>query len=454
MNAAMQRIAVFGLGKVGITLAGCLLRAGKTVVGVDVVEPIVRTVNDRAVVTSEPGVLERIAPAWDRFRATTDPLSAVRSTEAAFVIVPTSSNALGGFSNAHILETVRAIGSALAQCTHPYTVSVVSTVMPGSSESQIIPALEQSSGRRIGPSLGYCYNPSFIAQGEIVKGIEQPSYVLIGEADRRSGDVISAIHQSMLVNEVPAARMTPVEAEVTKLASNTYETMRVTFANMLLSICSETPNANVDAITNALSHRMGKKFFRGAVPYGGPCWPRDNIALSAFMETINIPSMLPRTIDICNREHGLYVLRRILRECPRGSKVGVVGLAYKPGTPLIDRAFSIDLCRHLRDEGRVVKAWDPMAADTARAVLPADVEIVAAASDLADCDALVLTLPFPELMEFDWAHFSDKVVIDCWRALDPGTAHTLRQYVPLGITAAASAPRNPARDALFSQLTE
>jgi len=125
-----------------------------------------------------------------------------------------------------------------------------------------------------GPGLGYCYNPSFIALGEVVKGIEQPDYLLIGEADKHAGDTILSIHESVVKTPLPVARMRPVEAEIAKVASNTHETMRVSFANMLFSVCSEVPGADVDRVTEALAHRMGRRFFKGAVPYGGPCWPR------------------------------------------------------------------------------------------------------------------------------------------------------------------------------------
>src|ERR1700758_1591055 len=183
---------------------------------------------------------------------------------------------------------------------------MVSTGMPGTSAARFIPALEKASGRKIGAGLGYCYNPAFIALGEVVKGFEEPDYLLVGESDARSGDVIVDIHNKMIRNNAPLARMTPVEAEITKIASNTHETMRVSFANMLLSICSEVPGANVDRITEALAHRMGRRFFKGAVPYGGPCWPRDNEAFSVFMAAVRTPSTLPRAVDTFNDEHGNY----------------------------------------------------------------------------------------------------------------------------------------------------
>ena len=134
--------------------------------------------------------------------------------------------------------------------------------------------------------------------------METPDYALIGEADPKSGDRIEALHKSMIRNDAPVVRMKLIEAEIAKIACNTHETMRVSFANMLFSLCAEVPGADVDKITGALSYRMGQRFFKGAVPYGGPCWPRDNRALAVFMDAVGVPSLMPRTIDQSNGEHG------------------------------------------------------------------------------------------------------------------------------------------------------
>ena len=109
----------------------------------------------------------------------------------------------------------------------------------------------------------------FIALGEIVKGFTEPDFVLIGEADKESGDCVFNSIKNMLSLNPPVSRMSLPESEITKIASNTHETMRVAFANMLMSICDEVPKCNVDTVTNALAHRMGKRFFKGATPYGG-----------------------------------------------------------------------------------------------------------------------------------------------------------------------------------------
>jgi UDPglucose 6-dehydrogenase len=297
----------------------------------------------------------------------------------------------------------------------------------------VIPCLEQASGKKVNRDFGYAYNPSFIALGDVVNGIERPDYVLIGEADRQAGDTIFEVHSSMVVTKPPIARMTPVEAEITKIASNTHETMRVSFANMLLSICSEVPRANVDRITNALAHRMGRRFFKGAVPYGGPCWPRDNQAFSVFMDAVGVPSVLPRAVDTFNEEHGSYVLRKILGLTAAGETVSLIGLAYKPGTPVIERSFGIDLAGWLVQEGRKVIGWDPMAMSQARRALGERIVFSETAEDCVRASSLtVIALPLPELEQIDWSAAGATTVLDCWRCAPAEAVRKAARYVALG----------------------
>lgn len=429
-----EGVSVFGLGKVGIALAAALISAGNHVTGVDVNDELVQSLYKGTFRTNEPGVMDRLSAAKPgQFRATTLAAEAVAQSAASFIIVPTPSNPLGGFSNLYVMEALEAIGRAAAQRRGAHVVSVISTVLPRSSQIQLIPALERAAGRRIGDCLGYCYNPSFIAQGEIMKGLLQPDYVLIGEADQASGETVGAIHRQLVVNQAPIVRMTPTEAEITKLASNSHDAMRVAFANMLLSLCNELPEADIDHVTRALAHRLGHRFLKGAVPFGGPCWPRDNQAMAAFMDLIGLPATLPDAINRANIEHGRYVQNAVFGAAPRGGRVGVLGLAYKPETPLVEQSFGVDLAAALAAEGRQVVGWDPMANEYARSLLRDRIIIARTPEECLRCDVTVIALPLPGLAALDWSQASAATIIDCWRVLDPQHRKLARNYIPLGI---------------------
>ncbi len=429
-----DRISVFGLGKVGVTLAVALAAAGHRMIGVDVDASLVRGLNDGGFRTTEPGVMERLAAlGTGRFRATTVAAEAIADSSVSFIVVPTPSNSLGGFSNAYVEQSLRTIGRAAGRKSERHVIAVVSTVLPRSSRLQLIPALEAAAGRRIGDRLGYCYNPSFIAQGEVMKGLLQPDYVLIGEGDEASGETIAAIHRKLVVNEAPVVRVTPTEAEIAKIASNSHETMRVAFANMLLQLCNEVPDADVDRVTRALAYRLGRRFLTGAVPYGGPCWPRDNRAMASFMGLVGMPATIFNAVDRANSDHAHYVLSQVLNVAPRESRVGVLGLAYKPGTPILDRSFGIDLAAWLAAEGRQVVGWDPMANKEADAVFAGRITIASSPEECLRCDVVVIALPLPELAAVDWSRAAGATIIDCWRVLDSSRRRFARKYIPLGI---------------------
>jgi UDPglucose 6-dehydrogenase len=178
---------------------------------------------------------------------------------------------------------------------------------------------------------------------------------------------------------------------------------------------------------------MGKRFFRGAVPYGGPCWPRDNEALAVFMDAAGVPSRMPRNVDLFNEEHGRFILKHILAITPPDTKIGILGLAYKPGTSVIDVSYGVKLAQWLAAERRQVIAWDPLAMDEAAKVTK---DQIAFATDGNDClekaDTIVIVNPMPELSALHWELVHDKTIVDCWRCLPATIVKHLGRYVMLG----------------------
>jgi nucleotide sugar dehydrogenase len=426
-------ISVFGLGKVGLTLAACLAASGHRVIGVDVDRSRIVSVNNKTIKCDEEKVLIRIKDSKDRLFATDDSLKAVLETDLSVIIVPTPSNVLGGFSLKYILEACEAIGKGLREKRTPHVVSVMSTVFPQSGNQFIVPKLESISGKKIGDELGYCYNPSFISLGNVVNGIERPDYMLLGETNSWSGDLVKKVHLAMIPKTTPIMRMSLVGAEITKLASNAHDTMRASFANMLMEVCSETPGANVDHITQAMSHHVGMRFFKGAVPFGGPCWPRDNKALSLFLETIGISSNMSRSVDHFNDEHGKYILRKILEVSPADSKIGIIGLAYKSGTSFIERSYGVDLVLWLLAEKRSVILWDPLALNEVRAVLGDQVIYACTINEcVQEASTVVIVNDLKEVAGIDWSSGGQKTVVDCWRCLEVSQQKLIGRYIPLG----------------------
>lgn len=432
-------VSVVGLGKLGAPLAAVLASKGFSVIGVDVNESFVAQLSAGRAPVSEPGLQELIDLSRARLQATTDVGGAVLASEVTFIIVPTPSNEHGVFSNKHVLSAVSSIGAALRSKQGYHVVNVTSTVMPGSTDGEIREALEHSSGRRVGHDVGLCYNPEFIALGSVIRDMLHPDTILIGESDRRAGDVLEALYRRVCGGEVPVQRMSLVNAELTKLSVNTFITMKISYANMLADLCDRIAGADVDVVTAAvgLDSRIGRKYLRGALGYGGPCFPRDNVALTAFARRLGARADLAEATDHINRFQVERLTRIVTDNLEVGRTVGVLGLSYKPDTGVIEESQGVELAKTLAAMGYRVIAFDPRALGSAAAVLR---NMVTPAKSAADCareaDLVVITTAWPEFRELPLAALQRREgklpVVDCWRALDPTRYGAVAELIYLG----------------------
>jgi UDPglucose 6-dehydrogenase len=188
-----MRISVVGLGKLGAPLAAVLASKGFTVVGTDVNSAAVAAINLGKAPVDEPGLQELIDQSRSRLSATADPIAAIRATDTTFIIVPTPSDATGKFSNEYALRAMATVGQAVQQKDGYHLVVMTSTVMPGSMNGELREALERHAGRPLGATLGFCYNPEFIALGSVVRDMLRPDMILIGESDAKAGDILEHI---------------------------------------------------------------------------------------------------------------------------------------------------------------------------------------------------------------------------------------------------------------------
>ena len=419
-----MKISVIGLGKLGTPLAAVLASKGHSVVGVDVNPDFVRLLASGKAPVEEPGIQKLVANNQSRLSATVDVEAAILGTEVSFIIVPTPSDNQGGFSNKYVLSAVSAIGQALKKKRDYHVVNVTSTVMPGSTGGEIRRALESSSGREVGTTVGLCYNPEFVALGSVMRDMLFPDMILVGESDPRAGGVLAEIYRSVCENDPPVMHMNWVNAEITKISINTYVTTRISYANMLSDICERLPGADVDIVTRALGadSRIGKKYLKGALGYGGPCFPRDNVAFSHLARGLGARADLAEATDSLNR----YQIERLAAAASRlldgGSKVGILGLSYKPETAVIEESQGLALAARLSEDRREVYVHDPMALAAAMAVLQDKVVPMKSAEEcIKAVDVLVITTAWRQYAEIPASVFARPQarlqILDCWRTL-------------------------------------
>jgi UDPglucose 6-dehydrogenase len=434
------KVCVVGLGKLGSPLAACLAAKGLPVVGVDHDKGKVDAVNQGKAPVNEPGLGDLIATCQGRLTAIADVEHAVAQTDITFIVVSTPSDPAGGFSLRYVEPVCQAIAKALANKTDYHLVCLTSTVMPGTTGGPVREMLEMSSGKKVGEDFGLCYSPEFIALGSVIRDFLNPDMLLIGESDAHAGDVLQSLYAQVCENKPSVARMSFVNAEITKLAVNTYVTTKISYANMLARISERLPGANVDVITSALGldTRIGAKYLKGALSYGGPCFPRDNLALVQLAQQLGVPADLAQTVDRFNRLQVPW-LADLVQQRTRHT-AGILGLTYKAGTDVVEEAAGFLLAKELAQRGVKVLAFDPAYGNQSPVALSENFCFAASAGDcIAGSDVVVLATSWPEFNSIPrqlWARNSNdgpRTVIDCWRTLkflhdDPGV-----RYFGLGL---------------------
>lgn len=432
-------ISVFGLGKLGAPLAAVFASKGYKVVGFDVNPQPVQLINKGLAPVEEPQLQSFIDASRERLYATAEVETAILNSNVSFVIVPTPSTESGAFTNKYVLTAMKDIGQALRKKDEYHLVVVSSTVMPGSTGSVILDALECSSGRRVGHDLGLCYNPEFIALGSVIQDMLHPDFVLIGESDPQAGKMLEDIYKKTCGDSTPIERMNFVNAELTKIAVNTFVTTKISYANMLSDICDRLPEANVDAVTSALGRdsRIGGKYLKGALGYGGPCFPRDNVAFSALARTLGARADIVDATDEINRYQVERIMSLVRGSLPQGGTIGILGLSYKPDTGVTEQSQGVEIAQALAGEGYRVVLYDPQALGSAAAVLGDKAE---SADSMEDCarkaDVILVTTAWPEFAELSpksLARTDRRVlIVDCWRHLPVGRYSDVADLVYLG----------------------
>ncbi len=274
----------------------------------------------------------------------------------------------------------------------------------------------------------------------MIRDFLNPDFTLVGEIDDRAGATLEKTYKEIMMNDPPCKRMAIENAELTKLAVNTFVTTKIAYANFLAAMCERIPGGNVDVVTDAIGQdeRVGTKYLTGGLGYGGPCFPRDNIALNAFSETIGVDALIARATDGFNRGETGRLAIKLAALLPPGGTVGILGMAYKPFSHVVEESHSVKLALALANAGVRVTAFDPLARETAQLELKDKAVML---DDMQSCingaDLVVIATPDPAFAGLSAGDFPIReprvTVYDCWRRLAPVLADAEHiRYLALG----------------------
>lgn len=353
-----MNIGIFGLGYVGCVTAACLAHDGHRVVGVDVNPAKVEILGSGLSPIVEPGLDALIAEAVKSggLRASMDYRQVVQQSDVSLICVGTPSNENGSLKLDYVMKVCREIGEALAEKQEYHVVVVRSTVLPGTVEEILIPILEEASGRKAGADFGVCMNPEFLREGSAIKDYYTPSLVMIGEIDRRSGDLVQQLYERV---QAPLNRAPIRTAEMVKYACNSFHALKVVFANEIGSLCKANGIDGQEVMEIFVQDRqlnISPTYLRPGFAFGGSCLPKDVRALLYRAKELDVECLTLSSLLPSNQRQILQAIRMVERT--RKNKVGILGLSFKAGTDDLRESPTITLAETLIGRGYRVRIFD------------------------------------------------------------------------------------------------
>jgi GDP-mannose 6-dehydrogenase len=353
-----SRVSIFGLGYVGSVMAACLASRGNTVIGVDPNAGKVKSVGSGSSPIVEPGIQELVSSATANglLRATTDVAEALENSDISFLCVGTPSLSNGKLDLRSVERVCQEIGGAVRRKKAHHTVVLRSTVLPGTTETLVIPVLEQASGLRAGVDFNVCVNPEFMREGTALRDFLEPSITVLGA---NSQEHLQPIRQ--LYADIPGRFFeVPIKvAEMVKYACNCFHALKVTFANELSRLENELgvdPFAVAEILCADTKLNISPAYLKPGFAFGGSCLPKDLRAVTYCAKQMDVKLPLLEAILPSNQEHVERALENILST---GKKhIAVLGLSFKAGTDDLRESPFVQVIKRLLGEGCKIRVWD------------------------------------------------------------------------------------------------
>jgi GDP-mannose 6-dehydrogenase len=353
-----KSISVFGLGYVGTVTAACLAHKGHNVIGVDLSLAKVEAMQAGRNPIVEPKVGDLISEsrAGGRLHATSDSESAVLNSDVSFLCVGTPSLRNGKLDLGHIEPVCREIGQILKKKDGFHLVVLRSTVLPGTAQTIVVPALEGYSGKKLGQGFGICVNPEFMREGTAVSDFLEPAITIIGAADSQHSAVLREIYKWAPGRIFETSFRC---AEMVKYVCNAWHAVKVSFANEVGTLAKELgvdAEAVVEIFTADTKLNISPTYLKPGFAFGGSCLPKDVRALNYRAKELDLNLPLFQSILPSNEEHLERALEMVLATGKK--KIGMLGLSFKAATDDLRESPHVQLVKRLLGEGRQIRIWD------------------------------------------------------------------------------------------------
>ncbi len=413
MSTEREPIGVIGVGWVGLVTAACFAELGHPVIARDILPEKVEALSRGAQLPiHEPGLDELVRKNADRLTFTTEMSEVLDKTRLLFVCVDTPPTASGDAD----LSRVRTVVEEL-DADGDHVLIMKSTVPAGTGDAI----------RRDLPDLAYVSCPEFLKEGSAIGDFLNPDRVVVGAdpGDERAGDLVAGLYEP-LGGELVRTDVT--SAEMVKLASNAFLATKISFINEIANVCEEV-GADVREVSRGmgLDERIGPKFLNAGIGWGGSCFGKDTIALKKLAGNSGYHFQLLSAVIEVNELQKRRVVGKLKKHLGSlaGKRIALLGLAFKPDTDDMRDASSLVLAARLEGEGAEAVAYDPIATERARVLLPAVKLASSALEALEGAEAAVLVTEWPEFADLDWAEAAARMerplIVDGRNFLDPAS---------------------------------
>ncbi len=395
----IQNITVVGLGYVGFVTSLCLASRGYHTKALDILPKVVQDANQGTIPFYEPkldGLLEQ-ALQGNRFSASTEYKEVIPSSELIYITVGTPSNERNEVELSYIKNAAQGIGKHLDDT---YRIIVVkSTVVPGTTDSIVLPILEKESGMKAGTDFGLCMNPEFLKEGSAVDDFFHPDRTVIGSYRPKSGAILEQFTKPFGGTILRTNLRT---AEMIKYANNAFLATKISFINEIANICRLTDGVDVTDVARGigLDYRISPNFLRAGCGFGGSCFPKDVQALISFARTHQYtPVLLDATLQMNEVQAQIMIdMALSILDTLEHKKIAILGLAFKPNTSDMREAASLRIIKKLQTFKDIqISAYDPVAIDEAEKILGQTITYCSSAKDcLQDADVCFIVTEWDE----------------------------------------------------------
>ena len=419
-----MKIAVIGLGFVGLTLSSVLASKGITTVGIDLDKEKCSKIQKGTPTFFELDLKKTLKKALKKNLLITDKLSSINNCDFIFITVGTPQKKNGEIDLSFIKTVVRSVGKIISKNKKKPIILIKSTVIPGTMKDVILPILEKNSKKKAGKDFGLISNPEFLQESKAIQDTIKPHVVVLGgyktKFMKKTEKFFSRFNQN-----VPIIITNHQTAEMIKYANNSFLTTKISFINQIANICQAIPNTNIDdiAATIGLDPRIGNMFLNAGPGYGGSCLSKDMNALINFSDNVGINPTLLNAVEKINQEqiHNIISLMEKTLGNLMNKQITILGTAFKPNTDDVRDSVSIALIKKLMKKKVKIVVYDPKAIKNTKNIFGEKIVYAKSVTDALDKSHCAIIMvywkQFDSLNNNSIKHMNKKFIIDCRRVL-------------------------------------